>query len=268
MTIGKTRDEILTSLMTNLKANTEVTDLDPGSIARAFCDVLSQSISDLYSDLDLTTTMGFVSTATGSFLDMIGKLLDCTRLTNETDANYRVRITNQVYVNAGANAISIRLKVLSIDGVQDVIMKEFTKGAGSFSIYVITSDVQPSTTLIASVQTIVEQYRAAGVQAEVLAPILIPLQLKVRLLFNSDVSDAEKTTIKQAAKQNLKSYIDNIGLGGTFTLNQVVRTLLDSSTKIGDVDVYMMTVNGVTKFPSNFTVDWNQRIVTDVLDVS
>jgi uncharacterized phage protein gp47/JayE len=265
--MSKTKEEVLQNLITKIQTKTQITEIDPGTIARALCDILAEEFGDFYDALDLTTTMGFVSTAKGQFLDMIGKLVNCTRVVNEIDTNYRIRITNQVFVTAGSNQISIRLKVLSIPGVKDVIMKEFTKGPGSFSVYIITDDVVVSTSLVSMVEDIVNQTKAEGIMADVKTPILIPLELRVRLIFNNNVSDVEKATIRQASRLAIKTYIDNIGLGGTFILNEITRDVLNASQKISDMSIYSMKIANVSQFPTNFSVNWDQRIVIDILDV-
>lgn len=260
-------DEILQNLLDRLQANTQIVDVDPGSIARAFCEVLAEQYSQFYDQLDLNTTLGFVSTANGQFLDMIGQLLGCTRVVNETDSNFRSRIINQVYVIAGGNLTSIRLRVLSIDGVRDVIMKEFTKGAGSFSIYVITDDIQTPQNILNQVEDIVNTTKSYGVYAQVKAPVLLPVDLKVRLVFGDNVSDAEKASIRQIAKTNIKAYIDNLGMGGTFSINEVLRNAIAASNKIADSEALEMKMNGAVQFAKNFTANWDERIVIGSLDV-
>jgi phage-related baseplate assembly protein len=267
MFIGMSKDDVFNRIITNLKSGTLVTDLDPGSIARAICDVISEEFGDFYSELELTTTMGFVSTAKGRFLDMTGSLLNCVRTLNETDDNYRSRIVNQVYVVAGANETSIRLKALSIEGVKDVIMKEFTKGTGSFSVYVITDDLVTPQPILDAVEAIIKDNKAAGIYAEVKTPVLIPIELKVRLVFSDTISDAEKNSIRQASRQNIKTYIDNVGLGGNFIINEVVTAAMNASKKIVDLDVVSLTVNGINQYVKNFQVDWDERIVASTLEV-
>lgn len=267
MIFGKSVTEVSNSIANRLKTQTNVTALDPGSIARTIVDIISEEFGDFYKELELTTTMGFVSTAKGQFLDMIGALLNCTRASGETDANYRSRIVNQVYVIAGANETSIRLKVLSVDGVKNVIMREYTKGTGSFTVYVITDDLTTPQTILDAVEAVVKEAKAAGIYAEVKTPVLIPVEVKVSLVFSDNVSDAEKTSIRQSVKTNIKSYIDNIGLGGNFIVNQIVRAAMDTNTKVIDASVYSLKVNDITQFVKNFSVEWDQRIVINKLEV-
>lgn len=267
MFFGKSQEEVSERLVSGLRKKTAITNLDPGTIARALVDIISEEFGDFYKELELTTTMGFVSTAKGQFLDMIGALVNCARVSGETDTNYRSRIVNQVFVIAGANETSIRLKILSLPTVKNIIMKEFTRGTGSFSVYVITDDLVTPQSVLNQVESVLREAKAAGIYSDVKTPILIPIELKVRLIFDDKVSDIEKTSIRQTAKQNVKHYVDNIGLGGNFIVNEVVRTVMDSSNKIIDTDLYSMKVNDMTQFVRNFQVNWDQRIVINQIEV-
>jgi uncharacterized phage protein gp47/JayE len=263
----KTQDQILQGLLTRLQSNTKIVDVDAGSIARTFSEILAEEFYSFYTELDTTTTMTFVSTASGQFLDLIGALLNCTRTANESDANYRIRITNQVYVVAGGNQTALRLKALSVDGVKDVVMREFTNGSGSFSMYVITDEPETPVTILNAVKDAVAVTKSYGIYAEVKSPVLIPVDLKVRLILSDKVTDAEKSTLRQSAKQAIKTQIDNLGLGGSFVVNDIIRTAMNANARILDADMGALKVNGVNQFYKNFTANWDERIVIQTLEV-
>ena len=126
----KSKDEMLEAVLTRLRTEGGITETSPGSIARMFAEVMIEEFSPFYDELDLITKMGFISTSTGGYLDLIGELLNCTRDGDESDDNYRARISNQVSVEQSANLIAIRLKTLRIDGVADAQFKRFTRGTG------------------------------------------------------------------------------------------------------------------------------------------
>jgi hypothetical protein len=264
----KTNAEVLADLQTRLTANTDITNTDPGSVARTFLDVLSEEFYEFYSELDLSVTMGFVSTAVGTYLNLVGQLLHCTRIAGETDDNYRARITNQVYVVAGANLTSIRLKALAIPNVKDLVFKQYTHGAGSFTCYIITYDPSIDRSTISAVQSVVDDTKAYGVYAEVLTPLLIPIELQVRLVFSSDAIDAEKSAIRQNVVKAIRNYIDGLAMGDNFVLNELTQQIMDVSSKIVDLDVYGLAVNNVQKFVGNLNCKWNERFILDTIDIT
>jgi len=264
----KSKEQILNDLDYRIRTLTDITNTNPGSVARTFLEVLTEEFYEFYTELELAVTMGFVSTATGRYLDLIGELLNCIRIDGETDENYRSRIVNQVYVVAGANLTAIRLKALSVDGVKDVIFKEYAHGAGSFSCYVITDDAQTSAATLRAVQSAINDTKAYGIYGEVKSPVLIPIELMVRLIFSSDTSSAEKTAIRQSVVNEVRSYIDNMVLGETLIVNELIQRVMDVSTKIQDLDIYGMKVNGVSRYVANTSSKWDERFILDVLDIT
>lgn len=264
----KTSAEVLSDLQTRLSAKTDITNVDPGSVARTFLDVLSDEFYQFYAQLDLSVTMGFVSTAAGTYLNLIGQLLNCTRNIGETDDDYRARITNQVYVVAGANLTSIRLKALAVDNVKNLVFKQYTHGAGSFTCYVISNDPTQDRSTVAAVQSVIDDTKAYGVYAEVSSPVLIPVELQVRLVFSSDASTAEKGTVRQNVSNAIRDYIDGLNMGDGFVLNDAIQSIMDVSPKIIDLDIYGLAVNNVQKFIGNLDCKWNERFILDTLDIT
>ena len=263
----KTKQEILDELLSRLERNTVITDINPGSVARTFAEVLTEQFYEFYSQLELNSTMSFVSTASGRYLDLVGALLDCNRLPSETDENYRARITKQVYVIAGANFTAVRLRALSVPGVRDVVMRQYTHGAGSFSVHVITDEPVAPISIINQVRSEIEKVKAYGIYAEVSSPVLIPVELMVSLVFNGEVSSAEKTTIRQAVARELRQYVDNLTLGNTLVINEIVQRIMNSSAKIKDVAIYSLKVNGTSRFVGNVETRWDERLVLDSLEI-
>ncbi|MDK2600686.1 baseplate J/gp47 family protein [Bacillus stercoris] len=264
----KSREEILNDLDYRLRSQTDITNTDPGSVARTFLEVLTEEFYEFYDELDLAVSMGFVSTATGSYLDLIGALLDCKRNPGEDDENYRSRIISQVYVVAGANLTSIRLKALSVEGVNDVKFKQYSHGAGSFTCYVITSDPQASRDVLDAVQAVVDDTKAYGVYAEVTTPVLIPVELMVRLIFSSDAGTTEKNTIRQGVIKEVRQYVDNLELGETLIINELIQRIMDVSTKIKDTDIYGLNINNVSQYVTNVTIKADEKFILDSLDIT
>lgn len=264
----KSKEEILSDLESRLISQTNITNTDPGSVAKTFLEVLSEEFYDFYNELELSVTMNFVSTAFGRYLDMIGLLLNCKRNIDETDENYRSRITNQVYVIAGGNLTAIRLKVLTIPGVRDVIFKEYTHGAGSFTCYVIGTDIETSRSVLNAAQAAVDEAKSYGIYGEVKIPVLIPVKLMVRLVFSSDTGIAEKDTIRQGVAQGIRRYIDGLQLGETLVINEIVQQVMDVSTKMKDVDIYGLYIDGINRYISNATVRWDEKFALDTLDIT
>lgn len=75
----KNKDEILRQAITKLEKNTGITATAPGSIARTMIELITSELGDMYDLLDFNLSQHFLTTASGSALDMIGALYGVTR---------------------------------------------------------------------------------------------------------------------------------------------------------------------------------------------
>lgn len=79
--MARTFEELYKEAKDRVLAETKVSNLSPGTIARALLQVYSSQVAELYSYVDQRLLNAYVSTATGSYLDEIGKLLGVDRQT-------------------------------------------------------------------------------------------------------------------------------------------------------------------------------------------
>ncbi len=77
--LKKTTSEILSQALQKIQNDTNITFVGPGSVARALAEAITGEIADLYDLMDFNTSQTVISTATGSALDMLGKLYDTPR---------------------------------------------------------------------------------------------------------------------------------------------------------------------------------------------
>ena len=139
----KTFDELKEEATSDLQ--TVGFNTSPGAIAKLFMNIVNQNISNLYDTLTVNHIRAFVTTADGAALDAIGVLVQCFRLKDETDDNFRYRIVNQCLTLATSNETAIRLTALTVEGVNDVILKPYSMGAGSFTVIVLSDEDVTST---------------------------------------------------------------------------------------------------------------------------
>jgi uncharacterized phage protein gp47/JayE len=247
----KTKTEMLNTVLTSLVDRKGITDVSPGSVARMFTEVLVEEFYQFYEQLDAMMLMTFVSTARGTYLDLIGSLLACTRNVGETDNDYRYRITNQVYVVQGANLTSLRVKVLQVSGVADVEFKRFSNGAGSFTCYVIPETYPISNDVINKVQAEVDATAAYGIYGEVKISTAIPVDFSIQLVFTNQTTNAERQTIRQQAVASVERYTKELLMGSPIIINEVIQRTMDVSAKIMDIQIVSLTVNEVNQYVRN-----------------
>lgn len=62
-----------------LVENTPITQLESGGAARSMVDVFSRHLADFYTKLDIDLSMAYLTTASGFYLDLLGKLFGVSR---------------------------------------------------------------------------------------------------------------------------------------------------------------------------------------------
>ena len=268
----KTTDEITAEMTAWLSANTEINYFGEGSVVRALLDAINTSISEYYSSLDFNMTNQFVSTATGTFLDMIGALLNCKRGLAESDTNYRYRITNQVYTAQTSNEISIRLKCLSIPNVKTIMLRPYVHGAGSFVVYVDVIDKTVMETTIGAVNTALGEVKAYGVNGYAISAKQNFVDLKIRLTYTQNVSQQQKQFICVNAKTAASRYLDNLEIGETLSLQKMYSDMFATSPLISTINVDQFIVRNENGRSRQYGVEtlpcgWNNQFTVGTIEV-
>lgn len=267
MITKKTSDELLEQMTTYLKENTQINYFGEGSIAKSILATVSNSIAMYYNDLDFNMRMAFISTARGRFLDAIGELLDCERLSHESDDNYRYRIVHQVYTAPGSNETALRINCRQVDNVRDVHLRPHVKGAGSFMIHIDVIDRNRLDETVQAVQDVVSRHKAFGVLGEVTTPRYVKLHMEIRITFKKALPAAEKQSIASECKQEARSYIDNLSIGEDFSSNQVIFHVLGVSEHIQGMDVYKFAINDRPATFAGRRPSWNEQFVPGEIEV-
>lgn len=155
----------------------------------------------------------------------------------EADSSFRRRIMSAHLASQKANLTAVRLAALSVPGVSDVIIQEYSAGIGTFSVFVIADNPIPSDGLISSVEQAINFDKALGVRALVARPRYRGFEGRFKIDFQPNTSAAEKTTLQEQARITIELYINNLGVGGTFIANRLLERILSLSSKIRDVSV-------------------------------
>lgn len=264
----KTTDEMLESVLTGLRVSGGITETNPGSIARMFSEVLIEEFSPFYDELDLAIAMGFVSTSTGSYLDLIGELLNCTRKDNETDDNYRARISYQVTVQQSANLTSLRIKGLLIDGVADIQFKRFTHGTGSFTCYIIPQEYPITNDILIQVENVMNEAAAYGMNVEVKISEYNPVDMTINLIFTSKASTLEKQYVRNQAALNVTNYMKSLDKGSPIIINEVIQQVMGTSDQILDMKIKQINVSDKEYFVKNIEPSLDEQFYLRNINVA
>lgn len=259
--LDKTLEQIMEETLTELEGMG--IDREAGSVARLLLAIMNKRLSSFYETLKLNHAQAFVSKATGVFLDYIGQLLDCQRLEEEIgyDDTYRYRITKQIQIVASANRMAIRLAALSVEGVQDVILKRFTHGTGSFSVYVISETPITPDDILDAVQAKVDEVESFGVRGEVFKPSLRSVEMKVRLIFKNTVPDLDRKLTVAQVQDELKRYVNGRNTGDSLLITDINKLGKELYPGVEEVVIFSYKINNRPVLPVDQTVAWNERFI-------
>lgn len=245
------------------KLSEEGFDTSPGSVARLFSSIINSEIIDLYEILENQHKQSFVSTAEGSFLDSIGFLVNCARKDKESDDFYRTRISEQVQLMASSNELSIRLTALNIEGVDDVYIKNYSQGAGTFTVIVTTKNFVTPEELLIKVHNELNEKVALGVNFNVEGPVNYYVSLKINLIFKESTDEVQKKDIKMFVKENIYKYINSMKLGENLIINELTQRIMETSDEIVSYYCLEFKINGQLQNFINQESKWTGRFIIE-----
>ena len=155
----------------------------------------------------------------------------------QTDDNYRYLLSKQVQAQAAGNEIAIRLAALSVPGVGDIMLKRWTMGVGTFSVYVIGTSPTVSQGVLNAVYEAVRSVTAYPEKFTVSGPEYVGVKLNFALTVPASVTDAEKASLNQRCQAAIIDYVNNLPLGGTLIVNEIIQRIMDISESIIDVQL-------------------------------
>lgn len=231
----------------------------PGSIAKLFADIINKNISDFYEKLTSEHILAFLTTSKDEYLDSIGLLVGCTRNENEKDNDYKKRISYQTVYMARANELSIRLAILNLDGIDDVVLKRYSHGPGSFTVIPITND--NSNSMFSLVSDEVYKVVSCGERVIVKSPEFKYVKLDISLIMSTDVDDTIKQELSILVSDNIEKYINSMTLGSTLIINKLTEVIMGSSSKIINYACNNFTINNEKCLLINQGTMWDEKFI-------
>lgn len=255
----KTFEELKTEATADLAAvgfNTS-----PGAIAKLFMNIVNKNIANLYNTLTVNHIRAFVTTSDGAALDAIGVLVQCFRLRDETDDNFRYRIVHQCLTLATSNETAIRLTALTVEGVRDVILKPYSMGAGSFTVIVLSDEDVTATGILEAVKTKLLDIHGYGIRYNVVSPTLTYVSIKQRLFLDTNLSDIEKQEIRYNVQLALTEYLANLNIGENIIIDKITQVIMNVSDKILQESNVAFYINGEKALYVNQSCRWFERFI-------
>jgi uncharacterized phage protein gp47/JayE len=151
----------------------------------------------------------------------------------ESDANFRYRIVNQTLASEGANLIAVRMAALSVPGVADVLLDEYSHGVGTGAVYIKGVTPLINDFLLATVSSAVTNTKAFGNFIDVKAPPLVGVEMTVGLNLVERRSQREETALIASVQDTLYKYINGLDINEALDPDLLIRKVLrvDSNIK-------------------------------------
>jgi len=258
--MNKSMEDLMAISMERL-ARSPINEVSRGGIARLFLAVINENLAGFYETLKVNHLQAFLSTATGESLDAIGMMVNCTRRVDilESDSDYRLRISKQNLVAEAANETAIRLAAMSIEDVQDVVLRPYALGTGSFSLFLVTENPQTPTETIEAVRSVVAKTAAYGIRFEVAAAGFVPVMMQVKLLFSVNSALGDQQSAKAQVATALRNYLNTRGIGESLVVNEITQRIMEVSDNIVNYQMSSMRVKGKLVMGKDQTCRWNER---------
>lgn len=130
----------------------------------------------------------------------------------ETDSAYQSRLLIALQSKAQSTKTWYLQTAESVVGVQSALVNPQGRGAGTVDIYIVgTNNTIPSSTLIASVQSVIDAGRVITDDAKVFAPTPVTVNETITIKVAAGV---DPVATGNAVKTVITNYINNLGIGG------------------------------------------------------
>lgn len=212
-----------------------------GNRALSIIKAINSIFLQVYDDIELSVSGKYLSTAVNEELDLIGEDRNCFREPNESDEDYRYRIVQTLGSKISGTLDSITQSLSSLEFVSDIIIRPYTLGVGSFSVYVIPSSIVSLDSAIGSIETVLSSTIPCGIRYTVEGPTIKKIKMDVYLIFRPEISASQQTAIKRDIRTTIKTSIDSSKISEPIYLSSIITTCMNAYPGILDMQIYNVT---------------------------
>lgn len=241
-----------------------------GSIVRLFTSVIAKEFDNSYKLIDDYMLRCFLSTSYGNYLDAIGFLLNCERLANEEDDDYKNRISKQILLVASANETAIRYAALQVEGVASIKLNQYTYGPGSFTLVVVPENIYTNTDyddLINNVFDALADVVAYGTKYTVQIVNYNFITMDIVPEIKSGLDDVEIEVLKLDIQSAIKEYISKLDLGEKFIIDKLTNVIMNTNENIIDYSCSKFIIDGENVNFVNQETTWCSKFESDVINI-
>lgn len=183
---------------------------------------------------------------------------------DETDDNFRFRISNAHLGLQGRNETAIRVAALSIPGISDVVINNGAFGPGTISVLVIpdANSVSSSTTqaVIAAIG------RVAARETTIIVDEPIYISLSVEYSFAGiNLTNSEKVSIKNTAISRFSQLLSDTNLSGLIDPNTIIPEILAGFPGLQG-RATKLCANGIVQLNKKYQLEGDELALLDITE--
>lgn len=218
-------EEIYTSMKDKFY-NLSKIDVAKGSVIDMIFKSFSYMLSKAYDVIESNKKPYLFTNQKEDELDSTGYFLQCPRLTDETDDNYKYRLMKWTQRNATNNLEAINDKIKTLSFSSSATYVPFTDGIGTATVYLIPYKYEEDyiKNTIAEAKEVLDKI----ISPSTITEYVVPEPISVKLVSYIDVTEgSDLEYIKREAIKLIKDYINNIAPGDRLMLGKINNMVLD-----------------------------------------
>lgn len=185
----------------------------------------------------------------------------------ESDEALRHRIRNAVLVAEGANETAIADAAVQVPGVSDVIINEFSSGAGSFELLLLPDGNRVPLESMLQVRSRVEGVAAFGINFVVREPRYVPVAIDIELDMPR-VAATEKPLLRDLVAGRMSGYVGSLQPTETLRVGRLREAALGVSRLISDVHIRSMRIGGRPQLIADYKLARDEIFIPDPEETS
>jgi len=163
----------------------------------------------------------------------------------ESDNQFRFRLTNSLVSGATSNKTAIKIAAIGSPDISNVILKEYSRGAGTFDAVLVPVGNSVSFQTSELVRRSIESVSAFGVSPRVKQPDYVRFKISFQLVPETGTRIGELDANKIRAKNATLQHFESVRLGGELIINRLRSDIISSvNSSIKDIRIIELCFNG------------------------
>lgn len=171
----------------------------------------------------------------------------------ESDNQFRFRLTNSLLNGATGNKTAIKIAAIGSPDISNIILKEFSRGAGTFDAILVPVGNSVSFQTSELVKRAIETVSAFGVSPRVRQPDYVKFKISVQLITEQGSLQGQIASNKLRAKNAILNHFESVRLGGELIINRLRSDIINAVTSdIKDIRIIELCFDGKPHIIRNF----------------